>query len=154
MSTRTLRFEEVIEVSASPTRVYHYLNHPDTLADLDRDIPYWQPDELPPRVGTLNRFKWKVFGMPTFFELVSRFAEVDPPHRFVIEGVRPKIVKNWRWTMELAERPDGGTRAISAFELDSPNWALPFARIGLSFFRYRARRSIAASLDRLGGLDS
>lgn len=147
---RTLRFEEVLDVSAAPERVYNYLTYPDTLPDLDPDIAYWQPEELPPRVGTLNTMKWKLFGIPTFIELASRYTEVDPPHRFVVEGVRPAIAKSWRWTMVLHELPGGGTRGISSFELSAPRWTVPVARILLAFLRRGVRRSMRASLGRLG----
>lgn len=148
MARKTARYEEVLDVASPPERVYNYLVYPDTLQDLDPSIAYWQPDELPPRVGTLNRIKLRVLGIPTF-EAVSRFVEVDPPRRFVIEGVRPKIASTWRWTMECRELGSSGTRGISTLELGAPTWAYPFARIALAYFRRHTRRSMRTSLARL-----
>jgi ligand-binding SRPBCC domain-containing protein len=144
-----MRFEEILDVSTSAERVYNYLTYPDTLPDLDPDIVYWEPEELPPRVGTVNKMKWRVFGVPTFIELSSRYAEVDPPRHFVIEGVRPRFV-DWRWTMDLVELPNGVTRGTSKFELDVPAWTLPLSRMVLSYLHRGAHRSMQASLSRLG----
>jgi hypothetical protein len=123
--------------------------YPDTLPDLDHDVQSWQPEELPPRVGTLNRMKLKVFGIPTFIEFTSRFAEHDPPRRFVIEVVRPSFAAGTRWTIDL-EEVAGGTHGTTTVELSTAGWATPFARIGRLLVRRSVRMGIRSLQARLG----
>jgi hypothetical protein len=87
--------------------------------------------------------------MPTFVELVSRYVEIDPPRRFVVEGVRPSFAKAGRWTVELEEL-SGGTRGKTDFEITAPTGAVPFARLLLAFIHRGTRKSMLSLQQRLG----
>lgn len=147
--SQTLRFEEVVDYGARPEKIYGIMIYPDTLPDLDADVVYWQPDELPPRVGTLTRFKLKVLGVPTFVEIVGRFTDVDPPRRFAVEGIKPWFAKG-RWTIDLDALPAGGTRSTTTFELTVGRWAVPIGRVVLALVHRGVRRGTTALLRKLG----
>lgn len=147
---RVLTFSEECDFSATPQRVYNIMIYPDTLPDLDHDfVQSWQPEELPPRVGTLNRMKLKAFGVPLFIKFTSRFAEHDPPHRFVIEVVRPSFATGTRWMVDLEEIP-GGTHGMTTVEFYTAGWATPLAYIGRLLMRRSVRTGIRSLQARLG----
>ena len=145
---RTFSFTEECDYGATPERVYHMLVYPDTLPGLDDDVRRWEPEELPPRIGTVNRMKLRVFGVPTFLRFESRFAELDPPHRFVVEGVRPAFVSGVRWIVTL-EPISGGTHATTTMEAPASRWA-PLARASMFVLRRAVRRGMRALHERLG----
>ncbi|MGH8570382.1 MAG: SRPBCC family protein, partial [Gammaproteobacteria bacterium] len=133
---------------APPERIHRIMVYPDTLPDLDHGTTMWQPEELPPRVGTLVRIKGKLLGVPLPFRATTRFVEIDPPRRMVTELVRPSFV-TFRWILDLEEVP-GGTRASNSFEVWSAWWAAPLGRLLAAVLHRRVRVGMDALLRRLG----
>ena len=122
--------------------------YPDTLPDLDPFTGSWEPDELPPRVGTLVRIRSKFLGMQVPFEFVTRFTELDPPRHMVTELVRPTPV-TMRWALDLEEVP-GGTRATNTFEISWRWWAAPLGRVFAALVHRGLRMGMRKLLAQLG----
>jgi ligand-binding SRPBCC domain-containing protein len=139
-NARVIAFTEVVDLSTTTRRAFWFGVRPDTLADLDPSYEYWQPQELPPRVGTENHLRMKVFGVP--LKVVSRFDEFDPPHRFVVDGVRPPPARWSRITATFEDLPNGATRFTYSMEIRYPLLGALIARIIASVIRRGIRTSV------------
>jgi ligand-binding SRPBCC domain-containing protein len=106
IQTGARRVREVIFLSPPPEQVFWFVLHPDNVPKYDPSFVYWKPEEYPPRVGTLNHMKVRMFGLS--MTAVSEFVEWDPPTRVVVEAVRP----TWPVRLRVAhtyEPHEGGT---------------------------------------------
>jgi hypothetical protein len=150
-NARVIAFTEVVDLSTTTRRAFWFGVRPDTLADLDPSYEYWQPQELPPRVGTDNHLRMKVLGVP--MSVVSCFVEFDPPHRFVLDGVRPPFARWSRTVATFEELPSGGTRATFLMELRYPPWGAFFARVMARIQHRGLRTSIRRLVEIFGGAE-
>lgn len=141
-------FAEVADYGVSPERLHRIMVYPDTLPGLTKSTRSWQPDELPPRVGTLVRIRSTFLGMKVPFEVVTRFSELDPPRHMVTELVRPTSV-TMRWALDLEQVP-GGARATNTFEISWRWWAAPLGRVFAAIVRREVRVGMRKLLAQLG----
>jgi hypothetical protein len=146
---RTIVFIEAAELSTTPRRAFWFTITPDKPADIDPAVDYWQPQELPPRVGTENHFKMNVLGLPV--KMISRFTEFDDSRRFVIEGVRPRVGRWTRMTNEVDELASGGTRYTVCVEVRYPIWGAPIAATMAAILRRSIRAALSRAVEIFGG---
>jgi len=118
---RTVR--EVILLHSPPERVFWFVLHPDNVPKYDPSFVYWRPEEYPPRLGTHNHMKTKIFGMS--MTAVSKFVEWDPPRRAAVESVRPTWPVRLRVT-HTYEPHDGGTRFTYVADIQTGTAGQPF----------------------------
>ena len=114
---KPISFTEVLELGAPCEDVFLYMVDPKTAGTIDPSIVKWRSEDDPPKVGTLNHLTAKFLGVP--IKMTSRFVECQPPHRMVLQGVRPPMA---RWTVgthDLQEIP-GGMRYTYEIEMRSP----------------------------------
>ena len=124
--SRVITFTDTADLRTSPRRAFWFGVRPDAIADVDPMVNSWQPQELPPRVGTENHMRTRVLGIP--MKAVSRFVEFDPPHRFVLDGVRPLPARWMRFIVTFDELPNGETRFTYLMEIRYPVWGVLVAR--------------------------
>lgn len=146
---RVIAFSEVVDLATTADRAFWFTVTPDKPADFDPAVDYWQPQELPPRVGTENRFNMRILGLPV--RMVSRFTEFDAPRRFVIEGVRPRVGRWTRMTNEVDVLESGGARFVSSVEVRYPAWGRPIAAVMSAILRRSVKAALGRTVDVFGG---
>lgn len=146
---RVIRFKETVDLATTSERAFWFTVTPDKPADIDPAVDYWQPQELPPGIGTDNHFNMRILGVPV--RMVSRFVEFDPPHRFAIVGVRPRMGRWVRMTNAVDDIDSGGCRYTVVVEIGRPLWAAPVAAMMGAVLRRSITSALARAVQIFGG---
>jgi hypothetical protein len=146
--SRVITFSDTADLHTNPNRAFWFGVRPHAIADVDPMVNSWQPQELPPRVGIENHMRVKFLGVP--MKAVSRFAEFDPPHRFVLDGMRPPPARWMRFTLTFDELPDGTTRFTYLMEIRYPAWGALIARTLMLTMRRAMQTSMRRMIEIFG----
>lgn len=148
--TRTRSFTESAILPTTPERAFWSTIAPDALPKGDPHVEYWEPDELPPRLGTTNTMKLTtVLGVK--LKVRSRFTEFEPPHRMMVQGVRPFFSPWTRLTYEIEPVEEDRVSYTVTTEITAPTWAVPIAALMERVLRQRVRAAVAFTARRFGG---
>jgi len=146
MTRGVIYHTDTVILGTTPEKAFWFSISPGQLPKVDPAVVFWEPDELPPRVGTKNRFKLTVFGVPV--HCVSRFTEFEVPKRTSLVGERPFFAK---WTTLSCEvEPLGEDRTVftARTQITYPRFAKPIAKIMLRVMRQRLAVTNAAAAER------
>jgi hypothetical protein len=131
-----------VDIPMSPDRAFWSLLQQAREGNLDSSFEYWHPAEWPPVAGTHNEFKAKVGVLS--MKGVSRFVEIDPPRRLLIESVKPAwpIFTRMSWELDPIAT---GTSYSYRMEVSAARGAGWLGRLMLGMYD----RKLAADVARL-----
>lgn len=132
-------FEGSVVLPVSPDRAFKIVGDPKNGPRIDPMIQSYEPEGGEMHEGGLNHIRMRAFGLP--MRVVSVTREWQPPHRMVLENVKPSRPVRMTLTQTFEPHPDG---ALLTYHADIEGLGLAAA-----LFRWFVARNFRRALPRL-----
>jgi hypothetical protein len=98
-------FEESIVLPTTPDHAFAIVGDPANGPAIDPMIERYEPEGGVMHVGGINRIQGRVWGLP--IRVISKTREWDPPHRMVLEQIKPAFPAKMILTQTFEACADG-----------------------------------------------
>lgn len=131
-------FTESIVMRTTPEAAFAYLADPSTAPVIDPAVISYEPDTVPMRVGTHNKIRTRMYGIPVNME--SEVTEWEEGRRMVMQSVKPARPVFAIATHVFEPHPEGTRYTWSMQMLPTGPAGGPLCRLMTRVMQRNARR--------------